>query len=109
MSLIKRRLIILVSTCLMISGCGIVPPWLSILHTGTDIVMSAETGKTSTEHLASGMSGKDCRWSRVINGQRVCQTPEEEREFLLSLNCETIAWNWLDHPYCKEDKIEEEE
>ena len=67
-----------------------------------DVNLREETGKTSAEHLASEVTEKDCQFIRVIDGMDACMTREEEVDYILSKNCETITWNWLGLPSCKE-------
>ena len=75
---------------------------LSAAHTIIDVNLHEETGKTSAEHLASRATKKDCQFIRVIDGMDACITKEEEVDYILSKNCETITWNWLGLPSCKE-------
>ena len=71
-------------------------------HTIIDVNLQEETGKTSTEHLASEVTEKDCKWARIIDKVPVCMSREEQIDYILSKNCETITWNWLGIPRCKE-------
>jgi hypothetical protein len=96
---IKILLIALGVVCL--SGCGLPYP-LGLLHTAGDVVLADQTGKTSSEHLASEVTKKDCKWIRVIDAALVCMSKEEEIDYILSKNCETVTWNWLGLPRCKE-------
>ena len=90
----------------MLSSCSLAPfPLnyaLTTVHTLIDIKLMEETSKTSAEHLASVVTEKDCRWARVIDLAPVCMTKEEEIDYILSKNCETITWNWLGLPRCRE-------
>jgi hypothetical protein len=96
---IKILLIALGIVCL--SGCGLPYPF-GILHTAGDVVLADQTGKTSTEHLASEVTKKDCKWIRAIDLVPVCMNREEEIDYILSQNCETVTWNWFGLPRCKE-------
>jgi len=102
--LIRILLIALGVVC--ISGCTLLPfpvnHVLSAAHTIIDVNLYEETGKTSAEHLASRATKKDCQFIRVIDGMDACMTKEEEVDYILSKNCETITWNWLGLPSCKE-------
>ena len=91
---------------ILTGGCSILPfpvnHILSAAHTIIDVNLHEETGKTSAEHLASRATKKDCQFIRVIDGMDACMTKEEEVDYILSKNCETITWNWLGLPSCKE-------
>ena len=91
---------------ILTGGCSILPfpvnHILSAAHTIIDVNLHEETGKTSAEHLASRATKKDCQFIRVIDGMDACMTKEEEVDYILSKNCETITWNWLGIPSCKE-------
>ena len=91
---------------ILTGGCSILPfpvnHILSAAHTIIDVNLHEETGKTSSEHLASRATKKDCQFIRVIDSMDACLTKEEEVDYILSKNCETITWNWLGLPSCKE-------
>ena len=91
---------------ILTGGCSILPfpvnHILSAAHTIIDVNLHEETGKTSAEHLASRATKKDCQFIRVIDSMDACITKEEEVDYILSKNCETITWNWLGLPSCKE-------
>ena len=101
---LRNILIILLS--IMMSGCSILPfpvnHILSAAHTIVDVNLREETGKTSAEHLASEVTKKDCQFIRTIDSADACMTKEEQIDYILSKNCETITWNWLGIPRCKE-------
>lgn len=86
----------------LLISCGIVPTWLSVGTTALDVGLQVETGKTSSEHVVSHVTKEDCRWSRILYGASICMNEKEHIEYLLSMNCETYAWNWMGQPYCKE-------
>ena len=75
---------------------------LTTAHTIIDVNLREETGKTSAEHLASEVTKKDCQFIRIVDGMDACMTKEEQIDYILSKNCETITWNWLGIPRCKE-------
>ena len=83
-----------------LSGCGL-PMWANVVHTIGDTVLSVKTGKSSTEHGLSAITGKDCQFIRVIDGQDICMNSEDYAEYLLSLNCDIYAWDILNRVYCK--------
>ena len=101
---LRNILIILLSVAL--SSCTLLPfpvnHMLSAAHTLIDVNLREETGKTSAEHLASEVTKKDCQFIRVVEGMDACMTKEEQIDYILSKNCETITWNWLGIPRCKE-------
>ena len=101
---LRNILIILMSVAL--SSCTLLPfplnHMLSAAHTIIDVNLREETGKTSAEHLASEVTEKDCQFIRTIDSADACMTKEEQVDYILSKNCETITWNWLGIPICKE-------
>ena len=101
---LRNILIILLSVVLR--SCTLLPfpvnHMLSAAHTLIDVNLREETGKTSAEHLASEVTEKDCQFIRVVDGMDACMTKEEQVDYILSKNCETITWNWLGIPRCKE-------
>ena len=92
----------LVILSLVVSGCGIVPWYVSAAHTAGDVILHKETGKTSTEIVASELTEKDCQWARFLDNAKVCMTKDEYVDYLLSKNCKTITWNFIGLPRCKE-------
>ena len=102
---LTKVLLLTFGTVWLISGCGIVPTWVSIAHTGVDFLSYKSTGKTTGEHALSGVTKKDCRFTRILRNKKVCMTPEEEVDHIVSLNCEGwIKWDFLGVPYCSEEK-----
>ena len=91
--------VVIMGACL--SGCGIMPMWVSIVHTVTDAALSVTTGKSSSEHGLSALTGKDCQFIRIIDNQNVCMSLKEYENYLFSLNCETYTWNILNRASCK--------
>src|SRR5262245_5694345 len=55
----------------LLSGCGI-PVGIAIASYAADGVLLVATDKTSTDHLVSMSSGKDCGLWRVVKGREVC-------------------------------------
>ena len=86
-----------------VSGCTLLPlPLNTALNAGQvilDVKSLEDTGKTTSEHLVSEVTGKDCKWARINS---VCMTKKEEIDYILAKNCQTITWNWLGLPKCKE-------
>lgn len=85
----------------ILSGCGILPMWATIGHTIGDVILYERTGKTSGEHVLSGVTGEDCKFIRVIDTNKFCMTSQEYEDYLLSLNCDTYTWDVLDRVKCK--------
>jgi len=84
-------------------GCGIIPLWASVAHTVGDAALSLKTGKSSSEHGLSILTGKDCQFIRVIDKDAdVCMSQEEYADYLLSLDCDVYAWGVLGRVYCAE-------
>ena len=102
---LRNILIILLPVAL--SSCTLLPfpvnHMLSAAHTLIDVNLREETGKTSAEHLASEVTKKDCQFIRTIDSADACMTKEEEMDYILSKNCDTITWNWLGLPHCKKE------
>ena len=94
--------IVVIAVIPFIISCTLLPTpintALSAGQTLLDVRLVEDTGKTTSEHLASRMTGKDCKWARVNS---ICMTKEEQLDFILSKNCKTITWNWLGLPKCK--------
>ena len=86
---------------IFLSGCGIMPMWASISHTIGDAVLSLSTGKSSGEHGLSFITGRDCQFIRVIDGQDICMTEKAYVDYLISLDCEIYTWNILNRVSCK--------
>ena len=86
-----------------LSGCGIMPMWASILHTVTDAVLSVETGKSSSEHGLSFITGKDCQFIRALDGKDICMSSKDYVDYLFSLDCGIYTWNILNRVSCKKE------
>ena len=84
-----------------LSGCGIMPMWVSIVHTVTDVVLSVESGKSSGEHALSFITGRDCQFLRVIDNQNICMSKKAYVDYLISLDCDIYTWNILNRVSCK--------
>ena len=94
--------IVFIAAIASVSGCTLLPlPLNTALNVGQtilDVRLLGDTGKTTSEHLASEVSGKDCKWAKI---ESMCMTKEEEIDYVLSKNRETITWNWLGLPKCE--------
>ena len=95
------RILAVVIMGAFLSGCGIMPMWASISHTIGDAVLSLSTGKSSGEHGLSFITGRDCQFIRVIDGQDICMTEKAYVDYLISLDCEIYTWNILNRVSCK--------
>ena len=95
------RILVVVIMGAFLSGCGIMPMWASISHTIGDAVLSLSTGKSSGEHGLSFITGRDCQFIRVIDGQDICMTEKAYVDYLISLDCEIYTWNILNRVSCK--------
>ena len=93
--------VLAVAMGVFLSACGIMPMWTSIVHTVTDTALSVTTGKSSSEHGLSALTGKDCQFIRIIYEQDICMSSKEYENYLFSLNCETYTWGILNRVSCK--------
>jgi hypothetical protein len=60
---------------LLVGACG-APVALTAVSYGADGVSLVDSGKSTTDHLASMVSKKDCAMWRVFRGQKVCRERE---------------------------------
>ena len=95
------KTILAVAMAISISGCGIIPVWASVVHTVGDIILSVNTGKSSGEHGLSFITGRDCQFLRVIDGQDICMAEKAYVDYLISLDCEIYTWSILNRVRCK--------
>ena len=100
---LQTFLIVLIIS-LSLNGCGTVPWPFSVVHTAADIMISRQTGKSTSEHAWGKVIQKDCQWSRLFSDWKLCLTKEEYVDNLTKMNCDTYAWNFLNIPYCKESQ-----
>jgi hypothetical protein len=99
---VKPFLLPVIMSVFLISGCGIIPMWLSVAHTMGDVVLGVATGKSSGEHVLSGITGRDCQFIRIIDGQDICMTKEAYVDYLFSLDCNIYTWSILNRVSCRE-------
>jgi|TARA_B110000196_G_C21135332_1_gene660780 hypothetical protein len=85
------------------SGCAFLPSNFALFSTGANLALTAATGKSTSEHVADGVTQLDCQWSRIFSDWKVCLTHEEYVTNLMIMNCNTYSWNFLNIPYCKEN------
>ena len=97
-----KCILAVVAMGLAVSGCGIIPLWVSIVHTVGDVALTVKTGKSSGEHALSLLTGEDCQFIRVIDGISICMSQEEYKRYLSSLNCDVYIRNILNRIFCEE-------
>ena len=85
-----------------LSACAFLPWQLSVALNGADIVSATQTNKTITEHIMSNVTGEDCQWYRLFDGEQICMTEEQEIAYLKKHKCKVSAWNPSLIPYCKD-------
>lgn len=71
-----KRWLFLAILALPLGGC-VLPPAISIASLALDLGSFAATGKSATDHVISGVAGKDCRMFGILEGE-ICR---EEQEF----------------------------
>ena len=60
----------------MLSGCAVPPIMLAASVLG-DGALTVTTGKGSTEHLVSAVTGKDCVTGRMLKGENMCRDEQQ--------------------------------
>ncbi|WP_428660217.1 hypothetical protein [Reyranella sp.] len=63
---------------LLTGACA--PAAVTVVSYGADGVSYAETGKSTTDHLASMVSKKDCAFWRVFRSEKVCREREDDHD-----------------------------
>ena len=71
------RWLVLAAAAISLSGCGL-PPIVSYISYGADIVSYLVTKKSVTDHGISMVLEKDCALLRVLDGPICIQEVEEE-------------------------------
>jgi hypothetical protein len=66
--------ILAVSFVFLLSGCVAAPAILTGLGV-TGVAVQETTGRTLTDHTVSTINGRDCRVSRSLDRQDICQDP----------------------------------
>ena len=87
----------------VLSNCTFVSWPVSALTTAVDVGLTVETGKSTSEHVASVATKMDCQWSRLFSDWKICLTHEEYVDNLMIMNCQIYSWDFLNKPYCKEN------
>ncbi len=99
-------IIIILMLLQVTASCSFFLPWpMSTVFTVGDLVLAKETGKSSSEHIVGKITGKECQWVRVLDGEDVCMTNEKYEDYLFKMNCEEYNWNILGLPSCKDGII----
>ena len=88
----------------VLSNCTFVSWPVSALTRAVDVGLTVETGKSTSEHVASVATKMDCQWSRLFSDWNVCLTEEEYVDNLMLMNCHTYSWDFLNIPYCRDNK-----
>ena len=98
----KIKFYITIIVCaLHLSGCGFIPWQFGLATNVLDVGSTLTTGKSTSEHVADGVTQMDCQWSRLFSDWKVCLTHEEYVNNLLLMRCHTYSWNFLNIPYCR--------
>jgi hypothetical protein len=101
-------IITLLMSLTMTSACSLILPWeLSTALTAGDFVLATETGKSSSEHIAEELTGKQCRWSRALQEESLCMTEKEYVNYIMAMRCKVYTWDVLGLPSCKDDVTEQ--
>ena len=58
---------------LILSGCAVIPPAVSISTFAIDGISYLASGKSTTDHLISGIAEKDCALHRSLTKGKICQ------------------------------------
>ncbi len=66
------------SLSLLTGACA--PAAVTVVSYGADGVSYAESGKSTTDHLASMVSKKDCAFWRVFRSEKVCREREGDQD-----------------------------
>lgn len=64
-----NKLLLLIPVVLLLPGCAI-PMFIAGV---ASVGVNESTGRTVTDHVVSGASGRDCRVSRSFEGRDICQ------------------------------------
>ena len=95
-----QNILISLFSLTLLTGCGILPMWVSMTHTVADVILHDKTGKTSSELVLSEVTEKDCQFIRFIDTNKICMTRKEYEDYLLNLNCDTYTWDTFGRVNC---------
>ena len=63
------KVLIIIFVLLVITNCSTV----GVASLSSNVVTYSATGKTNTEYALSMLSGKDCKYIRVLEQRRICE------------------------------------
>tara|TARA_R110000737_G_scaffold321921_2_gene334098 strand:- start:565 stop:903 length:339 start_codon:yes stop_codon:yes gene_type:complete len=91
------------------TACSLVLPWqVATAITAGDLALTNKTGKSSSEHIAGKITGKQCQWFRLLQNKKACMNKKEYESYLLDMGCEEYTWNIFGIPSCKDDNLKRE-
>ena len=64
--------ILLVTSCMAVGGCGLVPPAVSIASFAADAFSYAVSGKSVSDHGISAVMQENCAFLNLVKGEAVC-------------------------------------
>jgi hypothetical protein len=70
---------LIVGLPLLVGACG-APVAVAVVSYGADGISLVETGKSTTDHLVSMTSRKDCALWRVLRSEKVCREREGDKD-----------------------------
>jgi hypothetical protein len=93
------QIIPMILTLIILSGCGL--PWYYTAgKAGLDAILWTNTGKTSTDHIASDIINEDCKMFRIFDGDKMCMNEEEHLDFLIAKDCEIYTFDRHEEASC---------
>ena len=102
-----KQILVVVTVGFLLQGCAFWPTFLSfpnwgwMAQTGTDVLVTAETGKSITDHAVSAVTNKDCALIRLIKGEKVCQmTNDELASIMMKMPCNSYGFDDNSVPHC---------
>ncbi len=76
----SRRIVLPLAFALSLVTGACAPTAVTMVSYGADGVSLAESGKSTTDHLASIVSKKDCALWRMFRSQKVCREREGDQD-----------------------------
>ena len=105
---IMHKFIVVSVLGLLLTGCASlfgIPPVVSYISTGISVGSTVTTGKSPTEHILDGVTGKDCDFFRSFDDDvKICLDEKEYIQWLVEMNCETYRWDQRGNPFCLENE-----
>ena len=80
-----QNILISLFSLTLLTGCGILPMWVSMTHTVADVILHDRTGKTSSELVLSEVTEKDCKFIRFIDTNMICMIKKKTKCTLINL------------------------